>query len=233
MKKERIFWGVFFILGAVFILAAGMGLIQGIGVWSLIGTVFFVAILIKSLIKIRFFGIFFSLAFLGIIYAQPLGISGIVPWPVLGAALLISIGCSMIFPKKNRCAFHVEHGSSQHFDNIINEPDSDTVNYSISFGSSIKYINTDDFKSANLECSFGALKIYFDNAIMQGPEAYVYVENSFGGVELYIPKSWKVVSQIDNSFGGVDEKGRSMPEGLHTLYLKGENSFGGITIVYI
>lgn len=233
MKKERIFWGVFFILGAVFILAAGLGLIQGIGVWSLIWTVFFAAILIKSLIKIRFFGIFFSLAFLGIIYAQPLGISGIVPWPVLGAALLISIGCSMIFPKKNRFVYHVGHDRSEHFDKIINEPDSDTVNYSISFGSSIKYINTDDFKSAALECSFGALKVYFDNAVMQGPEACVYLDNSFGGVELYIPKSWKVVSQIDNSFGGVDEKGRSMPEGLHTLYIKGDNSFGGITIVYI
>ena len=66
MKKNRIFWGVFFILGAIFILAAKLGFLQGMGIWSLIFTVFLAAIFIKSIFSISFFGMFVSLALLAI-----------------------------------------------------------------------------------------------------------------------------------------------------------------------
>lgn len=234
MKKERIFWGIYFILGALFILAARMGYMEDVSFWSLIWTVFIAAILIKSVIKINFFGIFMSLAFLGIIYATPLGITAIVPWPLLGAALFISIGCSMIFPKKHRFKFDsINRHKHRDFEEVINEEDGQNINYSVSFGSCIKYINSDDFQYASLECSFGAMNVYFDNAIMQKSEATVHVDNSFGGMELYFPKNWLVINQMDSAFGGVDEKGHAAPDGLHKVYLQGDNSFGGITIYYI
>ena len=238
MKKERIFWGVFLILGAVFILAAKLGFMQGIGVWSLIWTVLFAAILIKSLIKLNFFGMFISVAFLAIIYAEPLRIEAITPWPVLGAAVLLGIGFAMIFPKKHftkfkNTSFQFEGDHVEGREKIINEADGASCGCSVHFGSAIKYINSDSFESASFEASFGGLKVYFDNAVMKGAEAHVYLENSFAGTELYIPKSWRVVESVSNSFAGIDEKGHAQPDGLHTLYLHGDNSFGGITIIYI
>ena len=58
-------------------------------------------------------------------------------------------------------------------------------------------------------------------------------ENNFAGTEIYVPKNWHVVNQIHSAFGGVDEKGVSQPDGIHTLYLTGECNFGGIDIIYI
>lgn len=230
MKKNRIFWGVFFILGAIFILAAKLGFLQGMGIWSLIFTVFLAAIFIKSIFSISFFGMFVSLALLAIIYAEPLQIQAVTPWPILGAAVLLGIGFSIIFPRKR---FKMYHKKDFGGENVINEQDGSSCNCSVHFGSSIKYINSDNFESANFENNFGGLKVYFDNAIMKGSEAHVYLDNSFGGVELYVPSTWTVVSEIDSAFGGVDKKGKAQPDGLHTLYLHGDNNFGGITILYI
>ncbi len=240
MKKERIFWGVFFILGAIFILVAKLGFMQGVGIWSLIMTVFWLALLIKCIMKVYFFGIFFSLAFLVIIYAGPLDtvmpwketftLQSITPWPVLGAALLLSVGCTMIFPKKHKTILGMHFSGDE---TIIDEKDEDRCECFVRFGASTKYINSDAFESAFLEANFGGLKVFFDNAVMKGTEAYVTMNNNFAGMELYVPKTWTVVNQIKNSFAGVDEKGHCMPDGVHTLYLKGENCFGGITIIYV
>lgn len=246
MKKERIFWGVFLILGAIFILVAKLGFLQGVGIWSLIWSVFFAAVLIKSIMKVNFFGIFLSLAFFLIIYAGPLdavipwpesfSLQAITPWPVLGAAVLLGLGFGLIFPKKNTykwCVKEEGHFTAAGGERIINEADAGSCGCSVHFGSTIKYINSDAFESAKFDVSFGGLKVFFDNAVMKGTEAYVLLDNKFGGTELYVPKEWTVINQVDNVFAGVDEKGRSNPDGRHNLYLQGSNNFGGITIIYI
>ena len=236
MKLERIFWGIFFILGAVFIIAGKLGFMQNVGIWSLILTVFLAAVLIKSILKIKFMGIFLSLALLAIVYAEPLQIQAITPWPVLGAGVLLGIGCTLIFPKKHgkkwKDRIKVEYNGDGE-ERVINETDGSDCSCSAHFGSSIKYINSDEFVSAYLEANFGEIKAYFDNAIMKGTEASVNIDNNFAGMELYVPKTWRVVNKLDSAFGGVDEKGHSAPDGVHTLYLHGDNNFGGITIIYI
>ena len=216
MKKERIFWGIYLILGAVFILAAKLEFMQGVGIWSLVWTLVFAAALIKSLIKLNFFGIFMSIALLAIVYAEPLQIQAITPWPVLGAGLLLGIGFSLIFPKKGK-QYYVKRYHHPDGERIINEQDGSNCKCSVSFGSSIKYINSDAFERADLE----------------GTEAHVYIENNFGGVELYVPKTWAVNCKISNVFAGVDEKGHAQPDGVHTLYLHGDNSFAGVTVIYV
>ena len=77
MKKERIFWGLFFIVAAIFLLVSRLGFLGDIGVWSLLLTVFFVACLVKSIAHRSVSGVLFAVAFLCIIYAKPLGIEAI------------------------------------------------------------------------------------------------------------------------------------------------------------
>lgn len=229
MKKERIFWGVFLILGAVLVIANALGLVEGIGFWTVLGTVAFAAILVKSVFSLSFAGIFFSAAFLIILYDEQLQLEAITPWPVLGAALLLSIGFHMLFHKKS----HVKcHSSHTEFDEIINEADGDTIQLSVSFGSAIKYVNSDDFRKAELDCSFGALKVYFDNAMIQQEKALVNMDISFGGVELYIPKTWNVENRVHASLGAIEEKNHNTPDGNHTLVLTGSVSLSGVTIIY-
>ena len=125
----------------------------------------------------------------------------------------------------------------EHHDNFSasyeNSGDS-TVFFSESFGSSSKYLHSHDLKRADIRCSFGALKVYFDNAVPTAEGAEVCFDCSFCGVELYIPRTWRVVNNIDVFAAGIEEKNRrfDVPEGS-LLILKGRLQFGGIQIIYI
>ena len=54
MKKERIFWGLFLIFGAGFLIVSKLGLVEGIGFWTVIGTIFIGCNILSSLINLRY-----------------------------------------------------------------------------------------------------------------------------------------------------------------------------------
>ncbi len=227
---SKIFWGLFFLMSAAFVIINQLGYYTNLELLPLLLTIFIGAILIKSLYRINFFGILFSLAFLAIIYSNQLGLQSITPWPVLITAFLASIGLSIIF---NRSHCQIKHNHHEHFDQVINDKDSDVVNFEVSFGSSIKYVNSDDFKSASLRCSFGALKVYFDNAKIVGDTATINLDASFSGIEIYIPKDWKIVNNVDSSLGAVEEKNNSNSVSTKTVTITGHVSLAGVEITYI
>lgn len=225
---KKLFWGLFFITAGAVVITNQLGYFTDVNLFGLFWTIFIIPILIKSLFRLEFTGIFFSIAILVIIYAKPLNLEAITPLPVLLTALFCSIGFGILFKKRNYTGYHKEH-----FDTIVNSEDDSTINYAVNFGSSIKYINTDDFRNANLNCSFGALKVYFDNAVIQGDSATIHLDLSFAGAELYIPKDWKVVNKIDVTLGGVEEKNKGYLESRKTIILTGKLSLSGISIIYV
>lgn len=229
MKKRKIFWGIFFIAAAVLIIAGNLGGLKGIGTWSILFSVFFAATLLQSLFHGNIPGILFSLAFLVIVHAKTLGLTSITPWPVLGAALLGSIGISIIYHPKH-C--HIGHHNWEDYESVETITEND-VEFRTSFGSSIKYVNAGDFKRARLDCSFGGMKVYFDNAVLQDGQAVIDIQASFSGVEIYLPRNWNVVNHLNTSFGGIEEKNKNIPDGISEVTLTGEISFSGVTILYI
>ncbi|GKU27455.1 membrane protein [Clostridium folliculivorans] len=233
MRKERVFWGLAFILGGIFLVISKLGLFPNVNIFSLLLTVFFVVVIVKSLFHMNFPGVLFPIAFLCIIYDEQLGITSITPWTVLIAALLGSIGLSMIFHNHNKW---VQHTKYHHEDNKFEEIDVEDESHVIfrnSFNSTTKYINADDFEKADFNCSFGALKVYFDNAVMRNDNAVVRINASFSGVELYVPKTWNVVDKTNGLFGAIDEKNKSDKVTTNTLTLVGDISFSGVEIIYI
>jgi predicted membrane protein len=235
MRGKNYFWGLFFITAAAVILVNQLGYFGGINLFSLVFTILLIPIIIKSLFKLNFAGVLFPLAILGIIFNKQLGIEELTPWPILATALFGSIGLWLIFKPlifKN-VKFYNGFNHAEHFDEIINTEDKSTVDLAINFGSCIKYVNTDDFKKANIRCSFGSMKVYFDNAKIDGDEAVVNLDISFGGVELYIPREWKIVNKADVSLGGIEEKTRTLGDGKKTLYIYGKVSLSGVEIIYI
>lgn len=237
MKKngEKIFWGLFFILGAVLLLVGRMGYLEGVGAFTLLITILLAALLIKSIRHLEFSGILFSLAFLAILYDRPLGIEELTPWPVLGAALLGSIGLEILFHNKGH-RYRQHHGNHHPFDEnceTVDMEDESCISYGTTFGSSIKYVNSEDFRQMNLDCTFGAMTVYFDHAVIQNGSAVLDLKVSFAGVDLYIPKEWQVVNHTSAAFGGVDEKNHPETTGTPVLTLTGSVSFGGVEIHYV
>ena len=69
-KLDKLFWGLFFILGAVFILVSRMGYLKDMNVFTLILAVFLAGCFLKSLFHVEFTGMLFSLAFLAILFSK-------------------------------------------------------------------------------------------------------------------------------------------------------------------
>lgn len=239
MKKENIFWGLFFILGGIFLIVSRLNLLGDFSFLTLFFTILLIAWLARSLRYMEFGGILFSIAFLCILYDDFLHIEQLTPWPVLGAAAFGSIGLSIIFKDK----IHHNIGGNSSSSAYVKRPENgerkegeevtdNQFTFSTTFSSSAKYVRSDDFSQAKIYCSFGDMKVYFDDAMIQNGEANIYLDVKFGGVELYLPKTWNVINHASATFGAVDEKNRSATNGTPTIILNGDVAFGGVTIFY-
>lgn len=237
-RSKNVFWGVLFLLGAVTAIVGGMGLIKGIGFWTILFGIVLFGIFIEGLVRRSFGQILFSAAFLVILVGKVMGGLPISVWLVLGAALMGTIGLNILFPRKYRHMHYIASQSGQSFNEeeynkVIEGDGGEVVNGEVTFGSSSKYITSQCLKKANLEVSFGAMSVYYDNAVLRDNSAATSLEVAFGKLELYIPQNWKVVTNVTSSFGHVEEIGSFNPDGINTLILVGEVSFGCLEIHYI
>lgn len=237
MKKKKIFWGIFFILAAVFVVINKLDIMPDVGVFSILATLFLLWVFVKGIRHINFYEILFPIAFLCIIYDKPLGIEALTPWTVLAAALLCSIGLSLLFHGKKRGHYNMninlESCKKGNFGNSKENCNDEHIYCENNLGSVIRYINSDNFRDARLENNFGSMKIYFDNAMIQEEAAHIEIENNFGHTVLYIPKEWQVHTDFDRSFGNVSEIGSCTGESNSVLYIHGESNFGQIELHYI
>ncbi len=239
------FWGVFLLLAGVFLVVSQMGLLPDAGVVEILLTIACVAILINGLAHVSFGCILFSLAFIGILYDKELGITAITPWTILVAALLGTIGLNLIFGKlkRNFRRKHMQGGYEYHHKGIHMSAEKDVedsqsmegenIMISTTFSSAIRYVNSNDLRYASISANFGGVTAYFDNASIPTGNAVLNVGVNFSGVEIYVPKSWKVINHVNAVFGGVEEKGQQAEPETATLTLEGACHFGGITIYYV
>lgn len=239
MKKRNIFWGVVFLVIAACILITELGYFPGINIFKLLLAAALIALLIQSIPHKNFAGILFPIAFLCILFAKPLHITNLTPWPVLWIALFGSIGLSFLFPKKhweNKHAFSGSYNneSTAYTQSAGEQENGSYVQAEVTFQSVIKYINSIHFERADLSASFGALKVYFDQARPEHEELLIHTETSFGTTILYIPREWNTILNVDTAFGNVEEKGmRSPSPDAPKIHINGNVNFGSLEINYI
>lgn len=233
MKYKKWFWGAFFILAAAFIICSQLGILATFSIWTLLLTVLLAAIVIHSVVHVEFFGIFVPLAVILILFDTPLGIEALTPWPVLGAAVLLSIGLSILFRSKLHRGYkkHGCHSAGVH--ETVEDLNEDRVACKMSFGSGIKYLHAQNLEQAEFDCSFGSLKIYFDQAKLNPNGADVLVNCSFASITFYVPHEWKVIDHIEASMGGVKNRENRSASDTNIIRLRGNVSFGSVEVVYI
>ncbi|MCM6797040.1 LiaF transmembrane domain-containing protein [Levilactobacillus brevis] len=236
--RRNWFWGIFLVLAAGILVVSQLGLFSlHIGFWTIVIAMFLVAGFVASLIRLAVPGMVFSLAFLAIIFARPLGIAALAPWTILGAALLLTIGLSLIIKPRwyhayvNRQEWH--HHWAENHDDVESISDQDAV-VDVNMSSSIRYIQSPDFRQAVIKVSMGNAKVYFDEVQLNPAGASIVLETSFSGAELYIPRTWNVKTNVDVNFGTVEEKGiQEAQTEAPAVSITGKVSFGGVTIIYI
>ena len=257
MRFKNAFWGFFFVFAAVLVIVHQLGYLNGIDFFSLVLMVLLAPIVIKSIVRLNFYGILLPLAMFIAIFRVPLGIF-ITPGSILFAAVLLSVGLSLMFHRRNfwgfyyngncrngrcheahyegtQCNYEDARNNDENFSLRVESLDENEVEFAESFGSSSKYINSQSLQKANFSCSFGALKIYFDNAKLHPDGAVVCFDCKFSGVEMYVPREWHVKISVSATLGGVSEKNRPKAQSAEVpeLTLEGNVSFGGIEIIYV
>jgi predicted membrane protein len=232
MKKGNVFWGLLFILAAILIILNQLGFFAGISIFEIVATVILAGIVIMSVLHLNFWGIMFPLALICTIYADQWNITEFTPWPALLTALLLSIGLSIMFKRPNWWGWK-SHQHNSFGRNVINEKDDTVVECTTSFGECIKYVNSDNFMKANINCSFGEVKVYFDNASIPSGRAEINLSVSFGEAILFIPKTWNVINEAHVFLGDIDRSGNHIGESSPVVTIRGSVSFGDAKIIYV
>jgi len=234
MKNKNWFWGTFFILLAVSIIAIQTGDFGQIGVLSLIIGVFLSVIIIYNLVKLNFFGVFFPMAFLYMIFWKPLGLTHINYWLVILSSVLISIGFSFIFGRgHHKDSFHHKYKTGEEFKS--ESIDDNNPDVSVRFGSAGKYLHADNMQSGKFKVSFGELELFFDQVQLKPEGTEIFVDCSFGSLILNIPRQWRVKENIHVTLGEVKKGTRPInpAEDSPKLTISGTLQVGSIEIRYI
>jgi hypothetical protein len=239
MKKNqirKIAWGVFLICAAGLIIANAL---YGFTEFStLLLTIGVVLVAIPIIESCSITGIFIPLAVLGIIFNEQLGIERLTPLPILAAAVLLTVGFSVIFHKKNKShrfgAFNFE--DLENFESGFEsgfESESETSS-TVKFGSCTKYVASENLEKAHFKCDFGALAAYFTESKLSPNGATLYISANFSGVELYVPKHWNVQNNLTVVLGGVEEKGKNIPAIDSPVFtIVGSVNLSGVEIHYV
>jgi predicted membrane protein len=165
---------------------------------------------------------------------QIIHVTGSIFWPVM----LIAFGVSMLvspihfreWPERIRL-----HGQSRH----QSQKESffgNKLQASLVFGSLNRRVETQQFEGGKLDVVFGSIELDLSGASISSPDRRAALEANavFGGIEITVPRTWKVVMKNTAVFGGCDDQTvPPRPEpGLEpvTLVITGAAVFGGVEI---
>lgn len=111
-----------------------------------------------------------------------------------------------------------------------------TLNEAIVFSALKRRVDAQNFEGGKLDAVFGSIDLDLSGAGISSPDRQAAIEANavFGGIEITVPRTWKVVMKSGAAFGGCDNKtvpprpeAGFLPE---TLIITGEAVFGGITV---
>jgi predicted membrane protein len=169
-------------------------------------------------------------------------ITGNVVWPVM----LIALGAMMLIRPvdavewRERIRFAAER-RKQRFSRLRRETPTESfsgnrLHEAIVFGSLNRRVETQQFEGGKLEVVFGSIELDLSEASISSPDRQAAIELNavFGGIEITVPRTWRVVMKSTAVFGGAtDQTVPPRPEPgfpLVTLIVTGGAVFGGISI---
>lgn len=106
------------------------------------------------------------------------------------------------------------------------------LSVSATFSGRTRYVRSENFTYANLECSFGSLDVYFDEATFNPNGSEINIDCNFGAVKLYLPKNITVDNRVDVTFGSGAEDSSQFFDGGPVVRITGDVNMGAIEIYY-
>lgn len=238
--KNRLFWGFSLIAIAAVIFIDQMGLLdETFGVKNIILGFLYGTIFLGGILKKNFFCIFLPIGLSWLTFSPFYDVASIPTSTVLLIVVLLSIGFSMLFPKKTKFAGHEKWDKYENADEIgehqkvTDYEASGVITCQNRFGALAKYVTSTNVKSATLENSFGELKVFFDQAKTTERSIDLHVSNNFGELQIYIPKEWIVKHNVKAFAAACNIKNQPDIAATTTVNIVGSVNFGEISIIYV
>jgi len=141
-------------------------------------------------------------------------------WPIL----LIAFGIFIIFDRRKSNSVNI--GT-----NDFNETDLDYIDDVSIFGGGNISVNSQNFKGGKVTVILGGKNLDLHQANLAEGTNILETTAIFGGIEVILPRDWKVVVNVTSIFGGVDDKRvinvNQVYESNKVLVIKGAAIFGG------
>jgi hypothetical protein len=234
-RISNFFWGIFLLIAAAFVLTRNSFGFADIGIGSIVIAILALAFIVQCLARLHIAPLVIPLVVLYFIFREPLDLPVIQTWKVIAAAALAFIGLSILIPRghRNRCGD--SRGSRDQQQKIPTEGNKDNNPYvSVNFSAVSRSLNADSLETVRLSCNFGALDIFFNHVELSSNGANAFINCSFGGIQLFIPRHWQVIDKMSCTLAGVDIKSFAAPaENAPRLTLNGSVSFGGVEVKFI
>lgn len=222
--QGRIFSGLLIIAIGVIFLLANIGqldfgdfistywpmILIVIGLWHLLSSGFRNAGFPIILIVV---GLFFQLDNWNVI-------SGSV-WTYFWPLLIIAAGLWIIFKPKHKV-----------FSDKAPEIKDDDLGAFIIFSGLKRRFESEKFRGGKATVIFGGMDLDLTQTKLMDNQATVELTAIFGGINLFVPRDWKVVVDSSSILGGVDDKHSPIPATAvqATLYVRTTAILGGIDI---
>ena len=142
-------------------------------------------------------------------------------WKLTVPAILILIGLSIIFRKKNNPSYFYQKENCQN---------GKVPGYSAIFGGIEPNFNGLLFEGSKVTAVFGGVDLNLRNAIIT-KDCFIDVVATFGGVDIYLPSNVKVIVNSTPIFGGYDNSfiSNTLPD-APIVTINASCIFGGMDI---
>jgi len=236
-RFSNLFWGILLLLAAAFVLTKNFVGFADIGVGSIVIAILALAFIVQCLARLHIAPIVIPLAILYFIFRERLGLPVIQTWKLVAAAILAFIGLNFLIPQGRRSCNQCNDsgGSKDQQQKIPTEGNNDNNPYiNVNFSAISRSLIADSLETVRLSCNFGSMEIFFNQAELSPNGANAFINCSFGGIQLFIPRHWQVIDKMSCTLAGVDIKSFAAPaENAPRLTLNGSVSFGGVEVKYI
>jgi predicted membrane protein len=222
--QGRLFFGLLIILiGLIFLLGSMDKLDVGdifSTYWPLILVIIGLWHLISSNFQNAFIGILF-IAVGGFFQLVEWGILGGNVWNILWPLLIIVVGLWIIL----KPSFKSFHGK-------VPQIKDDDLGAFVLFSGIKRRLESKNFRGGSATAMFGGMELDLTHTELEGNQATVELTALFGGIDIWVPREWKVIVDSTAILGGVEDKHRpvSGEETKTTLFIKATAIFGGVEI---
>ena len=228
MRKKSLI-GLLFIIFAISIAFGELNFFPSGTIFLTLGTIILGYFIVRGLTDFDVFGTMLPAALLFIIYNKHFHFAAISTGKVIWIAILLSIGISMLFPKKLKYSFQRKKDRFRGY-----TKKTETQDYSnVTFGENVRYININELDYFRSTTTFGSTNIYFEKLDTYPIKNFdLNVSISFGNLKVYVPKEWTIENNTNNFLGKVQKNSHSIGKDVKII-LNGSVTFGEVEIIHV